>query len=251
MSWANNKATVNPQIVQKILDENAQLIQAIVDYQNKGKAAECVQYQQLLHKNLMHLASFVDLGQSIQGILPPVATSSTAMGGPSGIMPGNLMDKKGTIGSPMDQGNSGLPITINSQVAAPISNDDIAFGINSSMTSSMGKSQTTAYPGNVNMMSHNMAIPNSTMIQGQQQNYMSNMHVTHPMQQGAIRGYNRPSVPMPQSQTQISQAYIGNQPTTGQTGLSGMISYQQSNQAFDPYKQIQHMTSAYNPYGTQ
>lgn len=123
------------------------------------------------------------------------------------------------------------------------------------MTSSMGKSQTTAYPGNVNMMSHNMAISNS--IQGQQQNYMSNMHVTHPMQQGqqyviqqgATRGYNRPSVPMPQ--TQISQAYIGNQPTTGQAGLSGMIPYQQSNQAFDPYKQIQHMTSAYNPYGTQ
>lgn len=50
------------------------------------------------------------------------------MGGPSGIMPANMMEKKGTIGSPMDQGNSGLPITINSQVAAPISNDDIAFG---------------------------------------------------------------------------------------------------------------------------
>ncbi|XP_062501028.1 calcium-responsive transactivator-like [Corticium candelabrum] len=51
---------VSQQEVQRLLDQNMQLIQAIVDYQNKGRAHECAQYQQLLHKNLVYLASLAD-----------------------------------------------------------------------------------------------------------------------------------------------------------------------------------------------
>ncbi|MBO8562900.1 hypothetical protein INO51_13990, partial [Staphylococcus aureus] len=42
--------------IQKILDENAQLISTIQEFQSKGKAQDCVQFQQILHRNLVYLA---------------------------------------------------------------------------------------------------------------------------------------------------------------------------------------------------
>uniref|UniRef100_A0A3P9L923 SS18L1 subunit of BAF chromatin remodeling complex n=1 Tax=Oryzias latipes TaxID=8090 RepID=A0A3P9L923_ORYLA len=52
-----SKAEVTPQTIQKMLDENHHLIQCIMDYQSKGKKAECTQYQQILHRNLVYLAT--------------------------------------------------------------------------------------------------------------------------------------------------------------------------------------------------
>ncbi|XP_075043802.1 SS18-like protein 2 [Mixophyes fleayi] len=46
--------------VQRLLEENDQLIRCIVEYQNKGRAAECSQYQQILHRNLIYLATIAD-----------------------------------------------------------------------------------------------------------------------------------------------------------------------------------------------
>ncbi|KAG8562793.1 hypothetical protein GDO81_015814 [Engystomops pustulosus] len=46
--------------VQRLLDENDQLIRCIVEYQNKGRAVECSQYQQVLHRNLIYLATIAD-----------------------------------------------------------------------------------------------------------------------------------------------------------------------------------------------
>lgn len=60
----------NPAQIQKMLDENGHLIQTIQDYQNKGKAQECVQYQQLLHRNLVYLASIADASQNVHALLP-------------------------------------------------------------------------------------------------------------------------------------------------------------------------------------
>ncbi|KAL1437272.1 hypothetical protein MTO96_001345 [Rhipicephalus appendiculatus] len=82
----------SPAQIQKMLDENSQLIQAIVDYQNKGKASECLQYQQILHRNLVYLASVADAGPVVQASLPPPC----GPGGPDqggspatgGLMPG-------------------------------------------------------------------------------------------------------------------------------------------------------------------
>uniref|UniRef100_A0ACB8FDJ8 Uncharacterized protein n=1 Tax=Sphaerodactylus townsendi TaxID=933632 RepID=A0ACB8FDJ8_9SAUR len=42
-----------------------------MDYQNKGKTSECSQYQQLLHTNLVYLATIADSNQNMQSILPP------------------------------------------------------------------------------------------------------------------------------------------------------------------------------------
>ncbi|KAD1358633.1 hypothetical protein R6Q59_005193 [Mikania micrantha] len=63
--------------IQKFLDENKQLILAIMTNQNLGKLAECAQYQALLQKNLMYLAAIADA----QPPTPtPAPTISSQMG---------------------------------------------------------------------------------------------------------------------------------------------------------------------------
>eukprot|EP00249_Psilotum_nudum_P005949 c19347_g1_i1 orf=273-1001(+) len=51
---------VTTEVIQKYLDENKQLILAILDNQNLGKLNECAQYQARLQANLMFLASIAD-----------------------------------------------------------------------------------------------------------------------------------------------------------------------------------------------
>ncbi|XP_023790656.1 SS18-like protein 2, partial [Cyanistes caeruleus] len=46
--------------VPQLLEENDQLIRCIVEYQSKGRAADCVQYQHILHRNLIYLATIAD-----------------------------------------------------------------------------------------------------------------------------------------------------------------------------------------------
>uniref|UniRef100_A0A665VMA9 SS18 N-terminal domain-containing protein n=1 Tax=Echeneis naucrates TaxID=173247 RepID=A0A665VMA9_ECHNA len=56
-----------------MLDENHHLIQCIMDYQSKGKTVECTQYQQILHRNLVYLATIADSNQNMQSLLPAVS----------------------------------------------------------------------------------------------------------------------------------------------------------------------------------
>lgn len=65
-----NRPQLSPAQIQKMLDENAHLIQTIQDYQAKGQLMECHQYQQVLHRNLVYLASIADANQNIQALLP-------------------------------------------------------------------------------------------------------------------------------------------------------------------------------------
>ncbi|XP_061450384.1 SS18-like protein 2 [Rhineura floridana] len=58
------KAEVNQETLQRLLEENDQLIRCIVEYQNKGRAAECVQHQHTLHRNLIYLATIADASPS-------------------------------------------------------------------------------------------------------------------------------------------------------------------------------------------
>lgn len=53
-----------------MLDENSHLIQTIQECQNKGKPQDCIQYQQILHRNLVYLASIADANQNIGALLP-------------------------------------------------------------------------------------------------------------------------------------------------------------------------------------
>ncbi|KAM6159941.1 SS18-like protein 2 [Erethizon dorsatum] len=58
--WMRGKAVVDQETIQRLLEENDQLIRCIVEYQNRGCANECVQYQQVLHRNLIYLATIAD-----------------------------------------------------------------------------------------------------------------------------------------------------------------------------------------------
>ena len=51
---------VTTELIQKYLDENQQLILAILENQNVGKLTECAKYQTKLQENLMYLAAIAD-----------------------------------------------------------------------------------------------------------------------------------------------------------------------------------------------
>lgn len=68
-----NRPQLTPAQIQKMLDENAHLIQTIQEYQAKGQLMECHQYQQVLHRNLVYLATVADANQNLN-ILLPVST---------------------------------------------------------------------------------------------------------------------------------------------------------------------------------
>ncbi|CAH9110111.1 unnamed protein product [Cuscuta europaea] len=74
---------VTTEQIQKCLDDNKNLILAILENQNLGKLAECAQYQAILQKNLMYLAAIADAQQpAAQGgavnSSPQVVVSSSA-----------------------------------------------------------------------------------------------------------------------------------------------------------------------------
>lgn len=56
--YASNSITTDQ--IQKYLDENRDLILAIMENQNLGRLADCGQLQALLQKNLMYLAAIAD-----------------------------------------------------------------------------------------------------------------------------------------------------------------------------------------------
>ncbi|KAI3818994.1 hypothetical protein L1987_12816 [Smallanthus sonchifolius] len=60
--------------IQKCLDDNKNLIMAILENQNLGKFQECAQYQAVLQKNLMYLAAIADAQPPAPG--PPPQTST-------------------------------------------------------------------------------------------------------------------------------------------------------------------------------
>ncbi|XP_071690369.1 uncharacterized protein [Rutidosis leptorrhynchoides] len=57
--------------IQKCLEDNKNLIMAILENQNLGKFQECAQYQHVLQKNLMYLAAIADAQ-------PPAPTPQTS-----------------------------------------------------------------------------------------------------------------------------------------------------------------------------
>eukprot|EP00241_Pyramimonas_parkeae_P008676 CAMPEP_0114262106 /NCGR_PEP_ID=MMETSP0058-20121206/21574_1 /TAXON_ID=36894 /ORGANISM="Pyramimonas parkeae, CCMP726" /LENGTH=92 /DNA_ID=CAMNT_0001377847 /DNA_START=227 /DNA_END=505 /DNA_ORIENTATION=- len=76
---------ITPEVIQKYLDENQQLILAILENQNLGKFTECATYQSRLQQNLMYLAAIADAQRPAQGggshIAASVPSQSSAPGG--------------------------------------------------------------------------------------------------------------------------------------------------------------------------
>ncbi|KAL1021469.1 hypothetical protein UPYG_G00013720 [Umbra pygmaea] len=100
-----SKGEVTQQTIQKMLDENHHLIQCIMDYQSKGKTAECTQYQQILHRNLVYLATIADSNQNMQSLLPAPPTPNMGNMGPGGMV------QSGGSGPLHSQGNLNDPMT--------------------------------------------------------------------------------------------------------------------------------------------
>uniref|UniRef100_UPI00398F1C68 SS18-like protein 2 isoform X2 n=1 Tax=Pristiophorus japonicus TaxID=55135 RepID=UPI00398F1C68 len=99
------KCEINQATIQRLLDENNQLIQCIVEYQNNGKAAECTQYQQILHRNLIYLATIADSSQNVASAQPVALNQPMAMG-PGGMEPvGRAADTMGNGTPPPGSGN--------------------------------------------------------------------------------------------------------------------------------------------------
>lgn len=72
---------VTTDIIQQYLDENKQLILAILENQNSGKADECAENQARLQRNLMYLAAIADSqpqGATITQYSPNAAMQSSA-----------------------------------------------------------------------------------------------------------------------------------------------------------------------------
>ncbi|KAJ3593646.1 hypothetical protein NHX12_005980 [Muraenolepis orangiensis] len=72
-------AAINQDTIQRLLEENAQLIRCITQYQQKGRAVESVQYQQILHRNIVYLATIADARPDI----PTASLNSTYGEAPS------------------------------------------------------------------------------------------------------------------------------------------------------------------------
>ncbi|XP_018612125.1 calcium-responsive transactivator-like isoform X2 [Scleropages formosus] len=108
------KGEVTQQTIQKMLDENHHLIQCIMDYQSKGKTAECTQYQQILHRNLVYLATIADSNQNMQSLLPapPTQNMNMATGGMGQTTGNQSMHSQSNLNDSMA---TGLPPTSHMQ----------------------------------------------------------------------------------------------------------------------------------------
>ncbi|XP_035484919.1 SS18-like protein 2 [Scophthalmus maximus] len=70
------KAKINQETIQRLLDENDQLVRCITEYMQKGRAVECVQYQQILHRNIVYLATIADASPDTT---PPSSESASSV----------------------------------------------------------------------------------------------------------------------------------------------------------------------------
>nr|XP_060477504.1 calcium-responsive transactivator isoform X1 [Panthera onca] len=132
------KGEVTQQTIQKMLDENHHLIQCILEYQSKGKTAECTQiplatqagscslpgpvlehrapcclprprrYQQILHRNLVYLATIADSNQNMQSLLPAPPTQNMNLG-PGALSQSGSSQGLHSQGSLSDAIGTGLP----------------------------------------------------------------------------------------------------------------------------------------------
>ncbi|XP_019153577.1 PREDICTED: GRF1-interacting factor 2-like isoform X2 [Ipomoea nil] len=88
---------VTTEQIQKCLDDNKNLILAILENQNLGKLAECAQYQAILQKNLMYLAAIADAQQ-------PQGSANSSQQAPSSVpQQGNPMQQTQATALPQQQ----------------------------------------------------------------------------------------------------------------------------------------------------
>ncbi|XP_060792698.1 calcium-responsive transactivator-like [Neoarius graeffei] len=222
------KGEVTQQTIQKMLDENHYLIQCIMDYQSKGKTAECTQYQQILHRNLVYLATIADSNQNMQSLLPapPNPGMSLGGGGMGGSSAGGSLHSQSNLNdtmapsslmqSQMSNGPSHTPMQQQQQQSGP-STSSMSSGPSfaHSVPSSSSSQGTALYPPsrtNLNIQSNPVSMMHQ---QGSGPHYSSSggQHYQGQQTMGMMGQSN-------QGNSMVSQRPIGNY-RPAQQGKSG------------------------------
>ncbi|XP_018556643.1 calcium-responsive transactivator isoform X3 [Lates calcarifer] len=215
-----SKGEVTQQTIQKMLDENHHLIQCIMDYQSKGKTAECTQYQQILHRNLVYLATIADSNQNMQSLLPAPPTPSMSMG------PGG-----------MGQSGGHAPNNLN---------DNMAPGL---PPTSMIQSQMS----NVSMMHQQSAAPHYSSAQAGGQHYQGQQAMGMMAQgsQGNSMMSQRPIGSYRSSQQGSAQQYMGQDEFYGEQYGHTQSSSEPINQQYYPdgHGEYSYQQSSYGDQG--
>ncbi|XP_072918071.1 calcium-responsive transactivator-like isoform X2 [Hemitrygon akajei] len=259
------KGEVTQATIQKMLDENNHLIQCIMDYQSKGKTAECSQYQQMLHRNLVYLATIADSNQNMQSLLPAPPSQNISMGPGGmnlsgsnqalhsqnvandtmggGIPPSPLMQSQMSNGPSHVSVQQSGPTTIpSSSMNMPVSNHGTPGGYSHSVPSSQGmqmqgQSQSLANYGSrtnmsmqtsqVSMIHQQAATPHYNTPQGSGQHYQgqSTMGMMGQSNQGSNIMGQRPMGPYRSTQQGSSQQYIGQEDYYGHSEYAYQQSY--------------------------
>ncbi|XP_044068469.1 calcium-responsive transactivator-like isoform X4 [Siniperca chuatsi] len=215
-----SKGEVTQQTIQKMLDENHHLIQCIMDYQSKGKTAECTQYQQILHRNLVYLATIADSNQNMQSLLPAPPNPNMSMG------PGG-----------MGQSGGHAPSNLN---------DNIAPGL---PPTSMMQSQMS----NVTMMHQQSATPHYSSAQAGGQHYQGQqaMGMMGQGSQGNSMMSQRPMGSYRSSQQGSAQQYMGQDEFYGEQYGHTQSSSEPINQQYYPdgHGEYSYQQSSYSEQG--
>ncbi|XP_064779459.1 calcium-responsive transactivator-like isoform X4 [Oncorhynchus masou masou] len=265
-----SKGEVTQQTIQKMLDENHHLIQCIMDYQSKGKTAECTQYQQILHRNLVYLATIADSNQNMQSLLPAPPTPNTGSIGAGG------MGQSGGSGPLHSQSNlndtmtPGLPPT--SMLQSQMSNgpSHAPMQQQAGQTQSAGPSSTSlslpaSTHGSASGYSH--PVPPSSqgsMIQGLGPGYGSSSSSSTSsrsninMQSNTVSMMHQQSATPHYPSTQTGggqQQYQGQQAAMGMLGQSGQGNNMMSQRPMGTYRPTQQGHGEYSyqqsSYGEQ
>ncbi|XP_052339063.1 calcium-responsive transactivator-like isoform X1 [Oncorhynchus keta] len=249
-----SKGEVTQQTIQKMLDENHHLIQCIMDYQSKGKTAECTQYQQILHRNLVYLATIADSNQNMQSLLPAPPTPNMGSIGAGGMGPSGGNGPLHSQSNLNDTMTPGLPPT--SMLQSQMSNGPghAPMQQQASQTQSAGPSSTSlslpaSTHGSASGYSH--PVPPSSqgsMIQGLGPGYGSSSSSSTSsrsnlnMQSNTVSMMHQQSATPHYPSTQTGggqQQYQGQQAAMGMLGQSGQGNNMMSQRPMGTYRPTQ------------
>ncbi|XP_049725557.1 calcium-responsive transactivator isoform X2 [Loxodonta africana] len=237
------KGEVTQQTIQKMLDENHQLIQCILDYQSKGKTAECTQYQQILHRNLVYLATIADSNQNMQSLLPapPTQNMNLGPGALSQSSSGQGLHSQSSLG---DTIGTGLPPS--SLMQGQISNGPNHVSLQPTAQStlpttsmSLSASSHSSGPG----YSHAGPASQSVPLQGQGAigNYVSRTNIN--MQSNPVSMMHQQTATSHYSSTQSGSQHYQGQSSIAMMGQSGQGSSLMGQRPMAPYRASQQGSS--------
>ncbi|XP_028591212.1 calcium-responsive transactivator isoform X3 [Podarcis muralis] len=218
------KGEVTQQTIQKMLDENHHLIQCIMDYQSKGKTAECTQYQQILHRNLVYLATIADSNQNMQSLLPAPPTQNMNLG-PGGMNQSASNQSLHAQSNLSDAIGTGLPPP--SLMQSQISNGPNHVSMQQSGQNTMpttSLSMTVSSHGTGTGYSHTVPASQNVPMQGQGSigNYVSRTNIN--MQSNPVSMMHQQA-----ATSHYNSAQAGSQHYQGQSSIAMMSQSNQGN----------------------